>query len=128
MPFTKMNLNYLQKDIYDAEFLRNVYQSAVVSYQELKDNKIAYDGPVRIPYHTKDTYRRTAKLLGLMDDFRVSKIIIKFFWILMKIVSERCSTNGLSWCCNVPSQRKDCVPSTKYELERLRSELELTYV
>lgn len=57
--------------MYDAEFLRAVYQSAVVSYQELKDDKIAYDGPVRIPYHTKDIYKRTAKLLGLMDDFRV---------------------------------------------------------
>lgn len=70
VPFTKLNLSYLVKDVYDAEFLRAVYQSAVVSYQELKDDKIAYDGPVRIPYHTKDIYKRTAKLLGLMDDFR----------------------------------------------------------
>ncbi|GLV36326.1 Mannosyl (alpha-13-)-glycoprotein beta-12-N-acetylglucosaminyltransferase [Carabus blaptoides fortunei] len=70
VPFTKLNLSYLTKDMYDNEFLRAVYQSAVVSYQELKDGKVAYDGPVRIPYHTKDTYKRTAKLLGLMDDFR----------------------------------------------------------
>lgn len=70
VPFTKMNLSYLIKDVYDAEFIKTVYQSAVVSYQELKDNAIAYDGPVRIVYHTKDTYKRTAKLLGLMDDFK----------------------------------------------------------
>ncbi|KAF2885396.1 hypothetical protein ILUMI_20794 [Ignelater luminosus] len=70
VPFTKMNLSYLMKDIYDNELIRTVYQSAVVSYQELKDDKIAYDGPVRIIYHTKDAFKRTAKLLGLMDDFR----------------------------------------------------------
>lgn len=46
----------------------------MVSYQELKDDKIAYDGPVRIIYHTKDAFKRTAKLLGLMDDFRVSTV------------------------------------------------------
>lgn len=73
MPFTKLNLNYLTKDVYDAEFLRSVYQSAIVSYQELKEDKIAYDGPVRIIYHTKDTYKKNARLLGLMDDFRVRK-------------------------------------------------------
>lgn len=60
--------------MYDAEFMRNVYQSAVVSYQELKENKIAYDGAVRIIYHTKDAYKRTSKILGLMDDFKVSII------------------------------------------------------
>lgn len=53
-----------------------MYQSAVVSYQELKEDKIAYDGAVRIIYHTKDSYKRTAKLLGLMDDYRVSVIFI----------------------------------------------------
>lgn len=27
--------------------------------------------PVRIQYNTKDQYKRTAKLLGLMDDLKV---------------------------------------------------------
>lgn len=67
------NVFHLQ-DNYDAEFIKTVYQSAVVSYQELKQNAIAYDGPVRIIYHTKDIYKRTAKMLGLMDDFKVSKL------------------------------------------------------
>ncbi|KAF5274808.1 hypothetical protein FQR65_LT00391 [Abscondita terminalis] len=70
VPFTKMNLSYLMKDIYDNEFVRTVYQSAVVSYQELKDDKITYDGSVRIIYYTRDAYKRTAKMLGLMDDFK----------------------------------------------------------
>lgn len=75
VPFTKMNLSFLTKENYDAEFVRNVYQSAVVSYQELKDNKIAHEGSVRIVYHTKDMYKRTAKMLGLMDDFKVERLV-----------------------------------------------------
>lgn len=47
----------------------------MVSYQELKEDKITYDGSVRIIYHTKDAYKRTAKMLGLMDDFKVSCIL-----------------------------------------------------
>lgn len=62
------------KDVYDAEFIKNVYQSAVVSYQELKEDKVAYDGSVRIIYHTKEAYKRTAKMLGLMDDFKVAHL------------------------------------------------------
>lgn len=67
------------KDVYDSEFMRNVYQSAVVSYQELKEDKIAYDGSVRIIYHTRDAYKRTAKILGLMDDFKVSSHCVSLF-------------------------------------------------
>lgn len=52
-------------------FLKEVYTSAVVGYSELRSNQIVNEGPVRIPYHTKDIYKRTAKILGLMDDFRV---------------------------------------------------------
>lgn len=62
------------QDVYDTEFIKSVYQSAVVSYQELKEDKVAYDGSVRIIYHTKDAYKRTAKLLGLMDDFKASVV------------------------------------------------------
>jgi alpha-1,3-mannosyl-glycoprotein beta-1,2-N-acetylglucosaminyltransferase len=72
VPFTKMNLSYLVKDVYDKEFIRDVYQSVIVSYQELKDGKIAHEGPVRIVYRTKDEYKLITKKLGLMDDFKVS--------------------------------------------------------
>uniref|UniRef100_A0A1B6MN63 Alpha-1,3-mannosyl-glycoprotein 2-beta-N-acetylglucosaminyltransferase n=1 Tax=Graphocephala atropunctata TaxID=36148 RepID=A0A1B6MN63_9HEMI len=70
VPFTKKNMTFLLKDNYDVQFVRSVYNSRVISYQELKSGSIFFDGPVRIPYHTKDEYRRTAKALGLMDDFR----------------------------------------------------------
>ncbi|KAK0077837.1 hypothetical protein PV325_003399 [Microctonus aethiopoides] len=70
VPFTKMNLTYLLKDNYDLNFVNEVYKSAVVTYAELKSGKIVASGPVRIPYHTRQTYKNTAKMLGLMDDFR----------------------------------------------------------
>jgi len=70
VPFTKKNLTYLMKDNYDVQFVKQVYESPVVTYQELKSGSIVAEGSVRIPYHTNDMYKRTAKMLGLMDDFR----------------------------------------------------------
>lgn len=60
------------QDNYDVQFVKKVYESPVVTYQELKSGYIVAEGSVRIPYHTNDMYKRTAKMLGLMDDFRVS--------------------------------------------------------
>lgn len=62
------------QDNYDVQFVRSAYESRVITYQELKSGNIVHDGPVRIPYYTKDQYQRTAKALGLMDDFRVMKL------------------------------------------------------
>ncbi|XP_012257569.2 alpha-1,3-mannosyl-glycoprotein 2-beta-N-acetylglucosaminyltransferase isoform X2 [Athalia rosae] len=70
VPFTKMNLTYLLKDNYDMAFVNEVYRSRVVNYTELKKDAIQNPGPVRITYHTRQAYKNTAKMLGLMDDFR----------------------------------------------------------
>ncbi|XP_046480650.1 alpha-1,3-mannosyl-glycoprotein 2-beta-N-acetylglucosaminyltransferase isoform X1 [Neodiprion pinetum] len=70
VPFTKMNLTYLLKDNYDMAFVNEVYQSRVVNYSELKSDTLPKSSPVRIPYHTRQAYKNTAKMLGLMDDFR----------------------------------------------------------
>nr|CAD7423773.1 unnamed protein product [Timema monikensis] len=70
VPFTKLNLSYLLKDNYDVQFVKQVYESPVITYQELKSGLIVHEGPVRIPYHTNDIYKRTSKMLGLMEDFR----------------------------------------------------------
>jgi alpha-1,3-mannosyl-glycoprotein beta-1,2-N-acetylglucosaminyltransferase len=67
-----LNVNDFVQDNYDVQFVKQVYESLVVSYQELKSGSIVSQGSVRIPYHTNDIYKRTAKMLGLMDDFRVS--------------------------------------------------------
>lgn len=66
------------QDVYDVEFVKKVYDSPIVSYEELKTGKISFDGDVRIQYHTKDIYKRTAKMLGLMDDFRVNNLVLPY--------------------------------------------------
>jgi alpha-1,3-mannosyl-glycoprotein beta-1,2-N-acetylglucosaminyltransferase len=66
------NVSNCVQDNYDVQFVTQVYESLVVTYQELKSGSIVAEGSVRIPYHTNDMYKRTAKMLGLMDDFRVS--------------------------------------------------------
>ncbi|XP_066909814.1 alpha-1,3-mannosyl-glycoprotein 2-beta-N-acetylglucosaminyltransferase [Halyomorpha halys] len=70
VPFTKLNLTYLLKDNYDSNFVKTVYESPIVSHQELRSGNIVQNGPVRIAYNTKTAYRSAAKTLGLMDDFR----------------------------------------------------------
>lgn len=59
------------QDNYDIAFVNQVYQSTVISYLELKSGNIVAPGPVRIPYYTRQSFKNTTKLLGLMDDFRV---------------------------------------------------------
>lgn len=68
--FTKMNLTYLQKSIYDEIFLKAVYQSPVVTLDELKRGLVTTKEPVRITYLIKEQYKRATKSLGLMDDFK----------------------------------------------------------
>jgi len=68
--FTNLNLTYLLKDNYDSAFVRAVYESPTVTYQELKAGQVTHPGSVRIPYHNKGLYKAAAKALGLMDDFR----------------------------------------------------------
>ncbi|XP_017003370.2 alpha-1,3-mannosyl-glycoprotein 2-beta-N-acetylglucosaminyltransferase [Drosophila takahashii] len=68
--FTKINMSYLLKDNYDNTFLRRVYTYPIVTYDELRRNLIRIEGPVRIQYTTREQYKRTTKMLGLMDDFK----------------------------------------------------------
>lgn len=70
VPFTKMNLTYLLKDNYDEDFINAVYQSAIVTYEDLREGKISSEGPVRVIYRTKEEFKRRSKMLGLMDDFK----------------------------------------------------------
>ncbi|KAH8411015.1 hypothetical protein KR222_006500 [Zaprionus bogoriensis] len=68
--FTKINMSYLLKDNYDRVFLEQVYVLPLVTFDELRRNLIAQDGPVRIQYNTRDQYKRITRMLGLMDDFK----------------------------------------------------------
>jgi len=47
-----------------------VYNTPVVSVQDLKSGKVGSNKAVRVPYHTREIYKKTAKALGIMDDFK----------------------------------------------------------
>nr|CAG4637025.1 EOG090X06K9 [Ceriodaphnia reticulata]SVE72947.1 EOG090X06K9 [Ceriodaphnia reticulata] len=69
--FSKHNMSRLMQSNYDAQFIRHVYSLPVVSAPDVRTNtNLPLDGSVRITYHTKDTFKSAAKLLGLMDDFK----------------------------------------------------------
>lgn len=68
--FTKMNLTYLLKDNYDKTFLNHVYQCPIVTFEELRKGMVKTREAVRIQYNSRDQYKRIAKMLGLMDDFK----------------------------------------------------------
>lgn len=53
----------------------------MVNYEDLRNNNISFEGPVRITYRKLNEYKIITKKLGLMDDFRVSRYINteKFF-------------------------------------------------
>lgn len=62
---------FLQEN-YDNQFMKYVYSCPVVTYEELRRGMITTKDPIRIQYNTREQYVRTAKLLGLMEDLKVS--------------------------------------------------------
>ncbi|XP_045487347.1 alpha-1,3-mannosyl-glycoprotein 2-beta-N-acetylglucosaminyltransferase [Pieris rapae] len=66
--FTKLNLTYLIKDVYDDNLTSLV---AALPESSAEDVIMGYGtGPVRVEYSNAKSYQRAAKKLGLMDDFR----------------------------------------------------------
>lgn len=51
-------------------FLKDVYSSPAVTVKQLIREKISGDGSLRITYINRDSFRRIAKVFGLMDDFK----------------------------------------------------------
>jgi len=70
VPFTVMDLNFLKKDAYDESFVKMVYSTPVVGVQDLKSGNVGNNKAVRLTYHTREAYKKTAKALGIMDDFK----------------------------------------------------------
>lgn len=70
VPFTKRDLSYLLKDNYDRTFLKAVYDSPLVSSDELMRNTRSDQPAVRIQYDNKDDFKLKAKMLGIMEDLK----------------------------------------------------------
>lgn len=68
--FTKKDLSYLLKDNYDLEFIKRVYGSVPCSLFDLVWNKLDHTDSVRITYNTMNEFKKMAKALGLMNDFK----------------------------------------------------------
>ncbi|XP_022246568.1 alpha-1,3-mannosyl-glycoprotein 2-beta-N-acetylglucosaminyltransferase-like isoform X2 [Limulus polyphemus] len=70
VPFTQKDLSYLKKDNYDVEFVKLVYGTPAVTVQQLTKGSLSHSNPVRVTYTSKDTFKKAAKALGIMDDFK----------------------------------------------------------
>jgi len=60
------------KENYDDSFLKIVYGSPVITIPDLVQGKLSQESSVRVTYRNKDQFKKSAKSLGLMDDFKVS--------------------------------------------------------
>lgn len=70
VPFTTMDLSYLQEDAYRQRFLKEAYGAALVTYEDVKQGRLPGPGPFRLQYSTKDSFKVMAKNLGLMEDLK----------------------------------------------------------
>ncbi|XP_059140549.1 alpha-1,3-mannosyl-glycoprotein 2-beta-N-acetylglucosaminyltransferase-like isoform X2 [Physella acuta] len=70
VPFTKMDLSYLQKEKYDEIFTKKVYSAPVLTGAEVRNGERSSDTVVRVEYTNKESFKGLAKALGIMDDFK----------------------------------------------------------
>jgi len=68
--FTQKDLSYLRKELYDPQMEAHLATVPVISMDELKTGKARKHQEVRLLYHTKFAFKKYAKFLGIMDDFK----------------------------------------------------------
>lgn len=56
--------------------MKQIYGVPSVTLHQLTRGSIDHSDPVRITYENKDIFKKTAKALGLMDDFKVGVHLI----------------------------------------------------
>ena len=71
VPFTVMDMSGFEKEKYDDKFLADVYSRPVVSVDDVRRGNLrSGQGTVRVTYFTANDFKRAAKALGIMDDFK----------------------------------------------------------
>jgi len=72
VPFTVLDLSFLGKERYDEGWVAEVYKTPLVSLEDLKAGRVSgkSNKAVRLAYHTREAYKRSAKALGIMEDFK----------------------------------------------------------
>lgn len=69
--FTKKDLSYLKKGFYDEKMASDLNRIPVVSIEEVQSGAAAKSHKeVRLLYYTKVGFKKMAKVLGIMDDFK----------------------------------------------------------
>ncbi|MBN3299896.1 MGAT1 acetylglucosaminyltransferase, partial [Amia calva] len=72
VPFTRLDLSYLEKAAYDRTFEEKVYSAPLVRPEELTQGggQLRGTGPYRVQYSSRDSFKVFAKALGVMDDLK----------------------------------------------------------
>ncbi|XP_037309968.2 alpha-1,3-mannosyl-glycoprotein 2-beta-N-acetylglucosaminyltransferase a [Pungitius pungitius] len=70
VPFTELDLSYLQEETYRERFEKEVYGAPLVTYEDVKQGQPKGSGPVRLQYSKKDSFKVLARNLGVMDDLK----------------------------------------------------------
>ncbi|KAK2909881.1 alpha-1,3-mannosyl-glycoprotein 2-beta-N-acetylglucosaminyltransferase a [Channa argus] len=70
VPFTKLDLGYLNEETYRENFKKEVYSAQVVTYEDIKQGLLKGPGPFCLIYSSKDSFKMLAKNLGIMDDLK----------------------------------------------------------
>ena len=68
--FSKLSMNHLMQSKNHVDIIRQVHSFPEVSAFDVTSNTNLPFGPVRITYNSKETFKSTASLFGLMDDFK----------------------------------------------------------
>ncbi|XP_062321295.1 alpha-1,3-mannosyl-glycoprotein 2-beta-N-acetylglucosaminyltransferase a [Osmerus eperlanus] len=70
VPFTKLDLAYLEENKYKELFEKEVYSTPLVTYEEIKQGHLTGAGPFRLQYSSKDSFKVFAKGFGIMEDLK----------------------------------------------------------
>ncbi|CAH1789143.1 unnamed protein product [Owenia fusiformis] len=70
VPFTTMDISYLLKEKYDEIFVKKVYESPLLTVQQIRNNEESKYTTVRVQYSDKVGFKALAKQLGIMEDLK----------------------------------------------------------
>ncbi|KAJ7985387.1 hypothetical protein DPEC_G00351530 [Dallia pectoralis] len=70
VPFSKLDLSYLNEDKYKEIFDKQVYSVPLVRYEDIQQGQLKGAGPFRVQYSSKEGFKVLAKNFGVMEDLK----------------------------------------------------------
>ncbi|KAK0055771.1 alpha-1 3-mannosyl-glycoprotein 2-beta-N-acetylglucosaminyltransferase [Biomphalaria pfeifferi] len=68
--FSKLDLSYLNKDVYNTSYTQKVYSLPLLSAADIASNQRPEEKAVRVEYKDKPGFVSIAKQFGIMEDFK----------------------------------------------------------